>query len=90
MGYFHFSSIQWKSNPNHIIRNNVVYNVGDAGLSQEELVLHSTLSTGGQYNNLVYGADKDGNGISTWGVEISSGDGYQICGGIIHSHSHQQ
>ena len=66
-----------RPNPNHIIRNNTISGVGDGILTQAEASGAFELETGCQvYNNVIYNTDPDGDGIHSWGVEFTAGDGH--------------
>ena len=66
-----------RPNPNHIIRNNTISGVGDGILTQAEASGAFELETGTTvYNNVIYNTDPDGDGIHSWGVEFTAGDGH--------------
>ena len=58
------------TNPNHIIRNNIVSGVGDAGITQQPGAAFLA-GTGVQiYNNVIFNTDSDGDGIHTRGIQF--------------------
>lgn len=73
----------WDSNPNHIIRNNVVHDTGVAGAS----ALYNTairLGTGSlAYNNIIYSVTSPGYGIYLTNGEFGNTDTYTR--GVYHN-----
>ncbi len=63
----------WDSNPNHVVKNNLVHNVGPGGSNQ---LLNSAIraGTGGTYfNNVIWGINASGAGIL---ANNNAGDSY--------------